>query len=383
MDSLLKWRKEFPSLEDYTYLINHSLGAMPHAVYSNLKEYADTWRMKSINAWEEDWWNLNAEVGNIMADILHAPYNTISMHHNVTSASAIILSCFEFTDKKDKVVYTDMHFPSIRYLLKSYLPVWVNHTIIESEDGVTVPAEKIADSIDSRTLLVPISHVFFKSSYIQDLKVIIEKAHDCGAYVIVDIYQSAGALPVDVEKLNVDVVTGGSIKWLCGGPGTAYLYVRPDLAVTLKPKVTGWFAHDNPFAFAGNMHYTENISYKFLTGTQHIPSLYAAKAGYEIIRDIGIENIRKRSLLLTQRIIDCVKRYGFALNTPSEPERRGGSVVVQLENSQKIAQELLKRKFLIDWRPNSGIRIGPHFYNTENEVDTIMEEIHKLSLQLN
>jgi len=379
MDDLLQWRKEFPTLENTVYLLNHSLGAMPRGVYSCLKKYADVWSTQPAEAWEESWWNMNAVVGGLAADILHAPRNTVSIHANVTSATAVFLSCFAPARTKDTVVYTGMHFPSIRYLMRSFYGAGITHRIIETEDGITVPAEKIADAIDERTLLVPISHVFYRSSYLQQVEAIIEKAHAAGAHVILDVYQSAGTVPIDVEKMKVDAVVGGSIKWLCGGPGTAFLYVRPDLAATLKPKITGWFAHESPLAFSDEMKYTENIGYRFLNGTPHIPALYAAQAGFEIIRSAGVDAVRRKSLALTQRIMDYAHEHGIPVNTPAAPGQRGGTVVVQPENSRKIAQELTGKNFLVDWRPDAGIRISPHFYNTEDEVDAVMEEISRLS----
>ena len=379
MDDLLKWRKEFPILEKTVYLINNSLGAMPRAVYDNLKLYADIWATRGIRAWEEGWWEFIGEIGNILADIINAPKNTVSMHQNVTIAEAVVLSCFDFKGKKKKIVYSDMNFPSVMYLYQARIPDGANIEIVKSDDGITVPTEKMITAIDDETLLVPISHVLFKSAYIQDVAAIIEKAHACGAHVVLDTYQSVGTVPIDVQELNVDFVVGGSIKWLCGGPGAAYLYVRPDLGARLQPRLTGWMAHHAPFAFEPEMQFTENIAFKFLNGTPHLPALYAVKAGYEIIRAIGVEKIRRRSIELTERIIQRAHESGFKINSPLNPERRGGTVVIQMENSQQISKELLKRDFLIDWRPNAGIRISPHFYNTEDEVDAIMEEIKRLS----
>ncbi len=377
MDELLKWRKEFPILEKTVYLINNSLGAMPRAVYENLKLYADIWSNRGIRAWEEGWWEFIGEIGNILADIINAPKNTVSMHQNVTIAEAVVLSCFDFKGKKNKIVYSDMNFPSLMYLYQSRIQDGARIEVVKSEDGITVPIQKMINAIDDMTILVPISHVLYKSAYIQDVKPIIEKAHACGAHVILDTYQSVGAVPVDVRNLKVDFVVGGSIKWLCGGPGAAYLYVRPDLAEKLQPRLTGWMAHNDPFAFEPEMRFTDNVAFKFLNGTPHLPALYTVKSGYEIIREVGVDKIRKRSLKLTDRIIQRAQEFGFQINSPVSPVQRGGTVVVQMENSKQISKQLLKRDFLIDWRPNAGIRISPHFYNTEAEVDAIMEEMKK------
>lgn len=379
MNDWLHWRKEFPILEQTVYLINNSLGAMPRQVYDNLQQYADIWSSRGIRAWEEGWWDFSAEIGNILADILHAPKNTISMHQNVTIAEAIVLSCFDFQGPKRKIVYSELNFPSVRYLYQARLVDGARIEVVTSDDGITIATEKMVAAIDEDTLLVPISHVLFKSAYIQDVAAIIEKAHACDALVVLDTYQSAGTVPIDVQQLNVDFVVGGSIKWLCGGPGAAYLYVRPDLAKMLQPRLTGWMAHRSPFAFEPTMCFTENSAFKFMNGTPNIPGLYAVKAGYEIIRQVGVDNIRQRSLQLTERIVQRAQEYGFAINSPISPEQRGGTVVVQLEHSQQIVQELLRRDFLIDWRPQAGIRISPHFFNTEDEIDRLMAEIKQLS----
>ncbi len=378
MSDLLKWRKEFPILEKTVYLINNSLGAMPRAVYDNLKEYADIWTTRGVRAWEEGWWEFIGEIGNILADIINAPKNTVSMHQNVTIAEAAVLSCFDFNSKRNKIVYSDMNFPSVMYLYQQRIKDGARIQIVKSEDGITVPTEKMVEAIDDSTLLVPISHVLFKSAYIQDVKPIIEKAHQVGAHVILDTYQSVGTVPLDVQELNVDFVVGGSIKWLCGGPGASYLYVRPDLGAKLQPRLTGWMAHAEPFAFESEMRYTDNLAFKFLNGSPHLPTLYAVKAGYEIIREIGVPNIRQRSLQLTERIIQKAREHGFRINSPLDSKKRGGTVVVQMKNSEQISKELLKRDFLIDWRPDAGIRISPHFYNTEDEVDGIFKEIEKI-----
>ncbi|MBD3287464.1 aminotransferase class V-fold PLP-dependent enzyme [candidate division KSB1 bacterium] len=378
MDDLLKWRDEFPILDKTVYLINNSLGAMPRSVVKNLNTYTDIWSTRGIRAWHEGWWEFIADIGNILGDIINAPSDTVSMHQNVTIAEAIALSCFEFKKNKNKIVYSDMNFPSIRYLYQSRIADGAIIEVVHSDDGIAVPIEKMLEAIDEHTILVPISHVLFKSAYIQDVETIIEKAHENDAYVILDTYQSVGTVPVDVQKLNVDFVTGGSIKWLCGGPGAAYLYARPDLAETLQPKITGWMAHEDPFAFEPEMRYSDKANFRFLNGSPHLPALYAVKAGYEIIREIGVERIRERSVEMTEHIIKRADEQGLTLNSPRDSRQRGGTVVLEMENSKKISEELLERDFLIDWRPEAGIRISPHFYNTFDEIDAIMEEIRKL-----
>jgi kynureninase len=365
-------------LDKTVYLINNSLGAMPRAVYDNLKLYADIWSTRGVRAWHEGWWEFIGEIGNILGDIINAPNDTVSLHQNVTIAESIVLSCFDFKGNRNKIVYSDLNFPSVMYLYQQRVQDGARIVVVKSDDGITLPPEKIIDAIDDRTLLVPISHVLFKSAYLQDAKAIIDKAHSCGAHVVLDTYQSVGTVPVDVQALNVDFIVGGSIKWLCGGPGVAYLYVRPDLGKKLQPRIVGWMAHTDPFAFEKDFRSTDIVATKFLNGTPHLPALYTVKAGYEIIRQVGVNTIRKRSLELTERIIQLSDELSFTVTSPRDFSKRGGTVVVQVENSEAISQELLRRDFLIDWRPDAGIRISPHFYNTEDEIDGIMYEIKKI-----
>jgi kynureninase len=215
---------------------------------------------------------------------------------------------------------------------------------------------------------------------VQDAKAIIEKAHRVGAKVVLDTFQSLGSVPVDITSLNADFACGGVLKWLCGGPGTAYLYVRPDLAPKLEPSFTGWHAHAEPFAFeTGPIRYTTG-SYRFMTGTLNVAPLEAARPGLRIIREVGVEQIRAKSLAQTERLIALADERGWKVNTPRNPGQRGGTVSIDMPNSQQVCRELLKRDVLVDWRPRAGVRMSPHFYNTDQELDTaiaVVEEILK------
>ncbi|MHC4820212.1 MAG: aminotransferase class V-fold PLP-dependent enzyme, partial [Planctomycetota bacterium] len=276
-DPLDKWRKQFPIVRATNYLISNSLGAMPKETAKNMAGYANTWATRGVRAWSEGWWSMAVDVGDLVARVLHAPGGSVTMHQNVTIASALVRSCFDFKRGRKKVVMVDMEFPSLLYLWHRWRSQGVDLQVVKSDDGVGMDTQKIIDSIDRRTALVPISHVLFKSAYIVDAKAIIEKAHKVGARVCLDVFQSAGTVPVNVKKLNVDFAVGGALKWLCGGPGASYLYVRPDLHTKLQPRFTGWQAHQVPFAFeAGPIRFRED-GWRFLTGTPNIPALYAAK----------------------------------------------------------------------------------------------------------
>src|SRR5437016_10854671 len=282
-DTLLRYRSEFPILERTNYLISNSLGAMPRGVYDALKGYADTWATRGVRAWEERWWMLAAQVGDELGVLMHAARGRVSTHQNVTTCQAVIASCLDFSGRRNRVVYTDMNVPSVMYFWEAQRATGARVHMVKSDDGVTVPTERLLDAIDEHTLIVPISHVIFRSSFIQDARAIIEKAHQVGAYVLLDTFQSLGSVPVDAQSLNVDFVCGGVLKWLCGGPGVAYLYVRPDLGQTLQPTFTGWFAHEQPFAFeTGATRYT-NAPYRFMNGTIAIAALEAARPGLRIV----------------------------------------------------------------------------------------------------
>ena len=374
-DSLLSYRTEFPILERTNYMISNSLGAMPRAVYQALEGYADTWATRGVRAWEERWWMLALEVGNELGALMNARKDSVSVHQNVTTCQAIVASCFDFTGKRNKVVYSDMNFPSVMYFWEAQRQYGARVHMVKTDDGITVPTDRLLDAIDDQTLLVPISHVIFRSSYINDARAIIEKAHKVGAHVLLDTFQSLGTVPVDVQALNVDFTCGGVLKWLCGGPGVGYLYVRPDLGKKLEPKFTGWFAHENSFEFAtGPIRYADP-PFRFMNGTTHIPALEACRPGLQIVTEVGVEKIREKSKHQTARLIELADHHGWQVNTPRDPEQRGGTVSIDMPNSQAVSRELLAREILVDWRPKAGVRFSPHFYNTDEEVDAALAAV--------
>jgi len=374
-DSLLHYRTEFPILERSNYMISNSLGAMPRNVYPALQAYADIWATRGVRAWEERWWMLALEVGNELGALMSAPRDSVSVHQNVTTCQAVVASCFDFSGKRNKIVYDDMNFPSVMYFWEAQRPLGARVHMVKTDDGVTVPTERLLDAIDDQTLLVPISHVIFRSSYINDARAIIEKAHKVGAHVVLDTFQSLGSVPVDVQALNVDFCCGGVLKWLCGGPGVAYLYVRPDLGKKLEPKFTGWFAHENSFEFSTGPTRYAQPPLRFMNGTTHIPALEACRPGLQIISEVGIGKIREKSKRQTARLIELADHHGWRVNTPRDPEQRGGTVSIDMPDSQAVSRELLAREILVDWRPKAGVRFAPHFYNTDEEVDAAIAAV--------
>jgi kynureninase len=377
-DDLLRYRPQFPILARTNYMISNSLGAMPHAVYDALHSFADMWASRGVRAWEERWWMLALEVGNDLGALMNAPENSVSIHQNVTTCEAVVASCFDFSGKRNKIVYSDLNFPSVMYFWEAQRALGAQVHMVKTDDGITVPTERLLEAIDEHTLLVPISHVIFRSAYINDAKAIIDKAHKIGAHVVLDTFQSLGTVPVDVQALNVDFACGGVLKWLCGGPGVAYLYVRPDLGKKLEPKFTGWFAHENSFAFAiGPTRYSDP-PFRFMNGTTQIASIEAAHPGIKIIREVGVETIRAKSKRMTRRLIELADRHGWRVNSPRDAEQRGGTVSIDMPDSQQVSRELLAREILVDWRPKAGVRFSPHFYNTDAEVDGAIDAVAEI-----
>jgi kynureninase len=378
-DDLLKWRSEFPILDKTVYLISHSLGAMPRATYDQLHEYADLWATRGVRAWAEDWWELPVKLGDELAGIIGADPGTIVMHQNVSVCQSLILSCLDPTPQRNKIVYSELNFPSVMYVYEAHARDGkLRIETVKSDDGITVPLERMLAAIDETTLLVPFSHVLFKSAFLQDAKAIVDRAHEVGAMVVLDTYQSAGTVPFSVKNLNVDFATGGSVKWLCGGPGAGYLYVRPDLQQKLEPKTTGWMAHEAPFSFDTKLHYASNIT-RFLHGSPAIPALYAARSGYRIINEIGVERIREKSVRQTNYLIDLAEEAGFEVTSPRDPAKRGGTVTVAHEHAGAMTKELLRREFIVDYRPGAGVRISPHFYTKDEELELVIEEMKKIA----
>lgn len=375
MEPLLAWRKEFPGVANTTYMISHSLGAMPKRAADALQEFAETWASRGIRAWEEGWWEMPVTVGNLIGSIIGAGEGEIVMQQNVSICQLIVTSCFNWTGRRNKVVSDGLNFPSNDYVYHGLERQGARVVSVASPDGMTLPLELMLDAIDEETQLVSVSHVSFRSSYVHDLAAITKRAHEAGALVVADIYQSAGILPLNVREMGLDFATGGSVKWLCGGPGAGYLYVRRDLWPQLEPAATGWMAHREPFAFETGPIELAHDAFRFLNGSPNIPGLYSARSGYEIINEIGVERIRENSVRQTQRLIDLADEAGFPVHVCRDSKYRGGVVILDVPNGNQVTQELARREVLVDYRPQAGIRIAPHFYTADEELDHTIQEI--------
>ena len=375
-DPLLAWRDEFPTLAHTLHFVSHSLGAMPRGVETALGHYAELWRQRGIRAWEEEWFELPTRVGNVLASIVGAEEGSVSMHANVSDAQTVAISAVEFTPKRNRLVCTAEDFPSMLYGYEGLARLrGVDVVRVPARDRRRIHVEDVVAAIDERTALVAVSHVMFRTSQILELAPIAARARAVGAITLIDAYQSVGTVPVDVTALGLDMLSGGSVKWLCGGPGAGYLYVRPELAATLRPAVTGWMAHANPFDFdPGPMRWDPGPR-RFWTGTPNVPGILAARPGHEIVARIGVEAIRAKSRRQTGRMIALADEYGFTVGAPRDARERGGTVVLDVPSAERVCHALLAADVLLDHRPGVGLRLAPHFYTRDDEVDEVMRRV--------
>ena len=373
-DPLLAFRGEFPILERTTYLVSNSLGAMPRGVPDRLAEYVDEWAELGVRAWagEHGWWRKPVDVGNEIAPLIGAGPGEVVMVPNVTIGQATVLSALEYAAPRDTIVMTELDFPSVRYVYDSLAKrLGAKIMVVPSEDGITIDTERVLAAIDERTRLVAISHVLFRSAFIMDAEAICRRAHEVGALVSLDAFHSVGIMPVDVQTLGADFLTGGVLKWLCGGPGGCFLYVAPSVAQRLTPALTGWQAHARPFAFEKTMTYADD-AFRWLGGTPVIPALFAAMEGPRIVRRAGIERIRAKSIRQTSRLIELADTHGYRVTAPRDPAQRGGTVAFDVPHGYEVSETLLANDVLVDYRPNAGIRVAPHFYTSDEELDRVV-----------
>lgn len=374
-------REHFPILARRTYLANHSMGAVPRAALDALSEYYDTWSTGGIHAWDGPWWErvegFNAEIEGLLG----APPGTVVPLQNATRGMAAVASALEVTPERPRIVMTDLEFTTSYPFWRGLESAGAELVLVRSEDGITVPVERLVEALDERTLLVPTCHVYFRSGAVQDLATLTKAAHEVGALVLGDGYQAAGTVPFDVSALGVDFYVGGSHKWLCGGPGAGFLYVREDLVGDLRPRLTGWFGLKDPFAYAPDTGPGEPApgARRFLAGTPNIPALYAARAGLEMITEVGVSAIKAWQDTLGRRVIEEATDRGFALGSPEEPSRRSGMVCLRRNDAEALTSRLEAEGISVDFRPDCGMRVAPHFYNDESDVDRLFEAIDRLS----
>ena len=375
-DPLLHFKDRFPILANTNYLISNSLGAMPAATRDNLVAYADTWASRGVRAWGEGWWEKALAMGDKLAPLLGTGEGETSFHQNVTLATAVFVSSLDFSGERNKLVMVDMEFPSLQYLYHQHPDAEI--VTIRSKDGLTIDEDELCAAIDERTRLVAFSHVLFKSSYLMDAAKIARRAQEMGAITLLDVFQAAGTMPIDLPSLGIDACVGGCLKWLCGGPGNCFLWVNPKIVNSLEPRITGWQAHARPFGFEpGPIEFREGAG-RFLTGTPNVPALYAAEAGLDILCEAGMDNVREKSTRQTARLIELVEARGWKANASKDPAKRGGTVAVDVPHAKHVSAELNARDVCVDFRPGAGVRLSPHFYTADAQLEHAVETMAEI-----
>ncbi len=376
--SLARYREHYPILADTTYMNSNSMGAMPRQAKEALLRYTEDWVAQGVEVWGE-WIRTVDEVSDAAAQFIGAPAGQTILNQNVAFFQAQIASCFDFSGERNKVVMEALQFPNVIYVWERHRDLGARLELVPSDDGMTVPTERMLEAIDEQTLIVPISHGIYVSGALQDVKAICDRAHEVGALVMVDAYQTVGVVPIDVTEWGADIVVAGSHKWLCGGPGTAFMWMKPELRERLNPRITGWLGHARPFSFEpAPIAYSPN-NWRFMGGTPSIPAYYIARAAYKNLLEIGVPKIRAHNLALSRIIINRAQEAGLTVHSPTDDSRRSGFVAIDFPTSEAACAQLIAERYKLDWRPKCGLRLGPHFYTTEAEVERMMARIVELA----
>ena len=378
-DPLLAFRDRFPICKRSNYLVNNSLGAMPATARARVAEFLDAWDTRGVRAWGDGWWSLQEKVADTIAGVLGVPAGTVSMHQNVAVALEMILSCFQFGGARNKVVYADRNFPSDQYIYEARARAGAKLVRVPAAaDGISTDVQQIVDAIDDSTLLVAIDHVMVRSSAIVDVEPIVRTARAVGAFVVLDVFHSVGTLPLRLREWGVHAAVGGALKWMCGGPGNCFLYVDPDVGKTLQPAFTGWAAHKQPFLFSPNGQDYRDDGGRFATGTPNVPALHSGMDGITIVAEAGMTAIRARSQALTSLLVGEAQRAGLGIKSPLDARKRGGHVALDVPHGYAVCQALAAREIVVDFRPDAGLRVAPHFFNTEDEVRAAVRAVRDI-----
>ncbi len=373
-----QWREQFPILADSTYLVSHSMGAAPLRARESLEAYWDEWASDGPEAWER-WLPRIGEIADGIGAIIGAAPGSVFLGPNVSILQATLGSCIDFSGDRNEVVYESLQFPSLTYVWREWERYGAVNRIVDSDDGRTIPTERIVEAITEKTALAVLSHAYYVSGALADVRAIQTHCRQVGALLCVDAYQTTGIYPYDVTQWDLDIVTGGSHKWLCGGPGCGWIYVKPSLTHELCPALTGWMAHERPFAFEPSpIVYAESM-YRFGNGTPTIPGYVAAAPGHEMIRTIGVPQIREHNVRLTEKIVAMSLERGLVVKTPLEPERRTGWIGIDFDGSETACRQLVAQRVFVDYRPTCGIRLGPHFYTGDDEIEAFFAALDGLT----
>ncbi|MDE2876447.1 MAG: aminotransferase class V-fold PLP-dependent enzyme [Gemmatimonadota bacterium] len=362
-------RAQFPILQRRNYLNSCSLGALSTRAEDRLSDFVAKWHDFGASAWYEHWWGLLAELRGRVEKMFGAPAGTVALMPSTSACLAAISSSLDWT-KRNRIVTTELDFPTLLYHWK--VRPDAEMVVLESHDGIHIDPQQYADAVDERTLAIATSHVFFTTGAIQDLAAIAEIARRAGAYSLIDGYQGAGQLPVDLPGSGVDFYTAGPLKWLCGGPGLAYLYVREEMIGDLEPRITSWFATRDQFDFnAGQFRYHDDAR-RFELGTPALGTVHTALGGQELVDEVGMEVVRARNVELTERLVEGCGEVGFPLRVSGCRETRSAIVLVRHPEPGAAVAVLGERGIIVDSRPGV-VRVSPHFYNTGEEVDGFVE----------
>jgi selenocysteine lyase/cysteine desulfurase len=376
---LLVYRDEFPILQRKTYLNSCSLGALSKRSMQNMERFMEVWNEWGANSWYEIWLGEIAKARQKFARLIGAQLHEVAIAPNVSTALSTISSALDYSTRNN-IVMADMDFPTLPYqwLVKERLGVECR--FVESPDGVYVPPELFASKVDEKTAVVATSRVFYTSGYIQDIRAVADIAHKNGAYILVDDYQGTGQIPLNVASLDIDILVTGTLKWLMGGPGVAFVYIREGLIPTLLPTITGWFGNRDQFQFKTREFEFRPEASRIEMGTPAVGPIYAANGGLDIILEASTESICERSRYLTNDLIARAREKGWNVKAPLEPEQRSSIVMLEMEEPKKIVKELLARNIITDYRPGR-VRISPYFYNTIEENAIVIDAISEILAQ--
>ena len=366
-----RYRAEFPIFERCVYLNSCSLGALSRRSRSRVNEYLDLWDTRGASAWYETWWAALDELRTRYGRLIHAPAGSIALHPNLSGALGVVASALDYR-ARPRVVVTSLDFPTIGYQWMAKAREGIEVVVLESPDGIAVPLEMFERAVNGRTALLATSHVFFTSGAIQDAAALSAIAHRAGALCLVDGYQAAGQLPVDVQALDVDFYLGGGLKWLLGGTGVAFLYARPDLTPTLCPTVTGWFAHREQFRFDSRALELHDDARRLEAGTPPLMPVYAQLGGLDVLEEIGVPAIRAATAALTEDLIAGATARGFVPRVA--PHAKDRSAIVMLPSSDPAAdvRRLAEAGCIVDARPGH-VRVSPYFYNVPDDHRALLE----------
>jgi kynureninase len=375
---LADYRSEFPVLERTAYLISASLGPIGTRARSRLDAYLDAWAAKGAPdlVWFQDIFPAMGELKGTFARMVGCDADELAITTNVSVALSTVATCLDLSGSRNRIVLSELDFPTDGH-------VWLAQPDAEivwlpSEDGLTIPLQTYADAIDERTALVMVNRVLYRSSAIMDAKAVCTMAREAGALTFVDDYHGAGIVPLDLHDLGCDLYSAGVLKWLCGGPGLAFLYARRDLLPSLEPRITGWFATADPFSFDTQHLVYHPTARRLEHGTPPAPVVFLAQGGLDVITEVGVERIRARQGELTDHVIAGADEMGLPVRTPRERRARGGVVNVGVgARAGEICHALLARGVCTDFR-GDGLRVSPHFFNTEDDIDRMFAELREL-----